>query len=178
MSLLKYRNVWVFWNKKKSGLNRCSLLNSSIDEPCIYTFSYSFFFFLIIFWLIWLCNCIKQRPKDELVKEPDGDEGRRRRRKWWSEDLALSSSSKTKIPQPDHWSIPTTVKIGVIINRDSASVVVEWCESQCSWTRTCTTYHFFFKMRSELTANVTGSHTHKSGDNFVPEFFDYSLCDE
>lgn len=103
-----------------------------------------FFFFLIIFWLIWLCNCIKQRPKEELVKEPDGDEARRRRRKWWSEDLALSSSSKTKIPQPDHWSIPTTVKIGVIINRDSASVVVEWCESQCSWTRTCTTYHVFF----------------------------------
>ena len=31
LPLLKYRNVWVFWNKKKSGLNRCSLLNSSID---------------------------------------------------------------------------------------------------------------------------------------------------
>ena len=31
LSLLKYRNVWVFWNKKKSGSNRCSLLNSSID---------------------------------------------------------------------------------------------------------------------------------------------------
>ena len=32
LSLLKYRNVWVFWNKKKSGLNRCSPLNSSIDN--------------------------------------------------------------------------------------------------------------------------------------------------
>ena len=31
LSLLKYKNVWVFWNKKKSGLNRCSPLNSSID---------------------------------------------------------------------------------------------------------------------------------------------------
>ena len=33
LSLLKYRNVWVFWNKKKSGSNRCSPLNSSIDKP-------------------------------------------------------------------------------------------------------------------------------------------------
>ena len=32
LSLLKYRNVWVFWNKKKSGSNRCSPLNSSIDD--------------------------------------------------------------------------------------------------------------------------------------------------
>ena len=32
LSLLKYRNVWVFWNKKKSGSNRCSLLNNSIDK--------------------------------------------------------------------------------------------------------------------------------------------------
>ena len=31
LSLLKYKNVWVFWNKKKSGLNRCNPLNSSID---------------------------------------------------------------------------------------------------------------------------------------------------
>ena len=31
LSLLKYRNMWVFWNKKKSGSNRCSPLNSSID---------------------------------------------------------------------------------------------------------------------------------------------------
>ena len=31
LSLLKYRNVRVFWNKKKSGLNRCNPLNSSID---------------------------------------------------------------------------------------------------------------------------------------------------
>ena len=31
LSLLKYRNVWVFLNKKKSGSNRCSPLNSSID---------------------------------------------------------------------------------------------------------------------------------------------------
>ena len=31
LSLLKYRNVWVFWNKKKSGSNRCNPLNSSID---------------------------------------------------------------------------------------------------------------------------------------------------
>ena len=31
LSLLKYRNVWVFWNKKKSGSYRCSPLNSSID---------------------------------------------------------------------------------------------------------------------------------------------------
>ena len=30
--LLKYRNVWIFWNKKKSGSNRCSPLNSSIDK--------------------------------------------------------------------------------------------------------------------------------------------------
>ena len=105
-----------------------------------------------------------------MVMKADGEEG--------NEDLALSSNSKTKIPQPDHWSIPTTVKI-IIINRHSASVVVEWCESQRSWSRTCTTYHFFFfLMRSELTANVTGSRTHKSGDNFVPEFFEFSLCDE
>ena len=27
----KYRNVWVFWNKKKSSSNRCNPLNSSID---------------------------------------------------------------------------------------------------------------------------------------------------
>ena len=33
--LLKYRNVWVFWNKKKSGSNRCSPLNSSIDDNYI-----------------------------------------------------------------------------------------------------------------------------------------------
>ena len=32
LSLLKYKNVWVFWNKKKSGSNRCSPLNSSIDK--------------------------------------------------------------------------------------------------------------------------------------------------
>ena len=31
LSLLTYRNVWVFWNKKKSGSNRCNPLNSSID---------------------------------------------------------------------------------------------------------------------------------------------------
>ena len=31
LSLLKYRNVWVFWNKKKSSSNRCSPLNSSIE---------------------------------------------------------------------------------------------------------------------------------------------------
>ena len=37
LSLLKYRNVWVFWNKKKSGSNRCSPLNSSID---IYIYIY------------------------------------------------------------------------------------------------------------------------------------------
>ena len=32
LSLLKYRNVWVFWNKKKTGSNRCSPFNSSIDN--------------------------------------------------------------------------------------------------------------------------------------------------
>ena len=32
-SLLKYKNVWVFWNKKKSGLNMCNPLNSSIEDP-------------------------------------------------------------------------------------------------------------------------------------------------
>ena len=33
LSLLKYRNVWVFWNKKKkSGSNKSSPLNSSIDN--------------------------------------------------------------------------------------------------------------------------------------------------
>ena len=37
LSLLKYRNVWVFWNKKKSGSNRNSPLNSSID---IYIYIY------------------------------------------------------------------------------------------------------------------------------------------
>ena len=31
LSLLKYRNVWVFWNKKKSGSNRYNPLNSSIE---------------------------------------------------------------------------------------------------------------------------------------------------
>ena len=36
LSLLKYRNVWVFWNKKKSDSNRCSLLNSSIEDIDIY----------------------------------------------------------------------------------------------------------------------------------------------
>ena len=35
LSLLKYRNVWVFWNKKKSGSNRCSPLNSSIDKEML-----------------------------------------------------------------------------------------------------------------------------------------------
>ena len=35
LSLLKYRNVWVFWNKKKSGSNRCSPLNSSIENKKI-----------------------------------------------------------------------------------------------------------------------------------------------
>ena len=38
LSLLKYRNVWVFWNKKKSSLNRCSLLNSSIDYNILHNF--------------------------------------------------------------------------------------------------------------------------------------------
>ena len=33
LSLLKYKNVWVFWNKKKSGLNMCNPLNSSIEDP-------------------------------------------------------------------------------------------------------------------------------------------------
>ena len=47
-----------------------------------------------------------------MVMKADGEEG--------NEDLALSSNSKTKIPQPDHWSIPTTVKI-IIINRHSTS---------------------------------------------------------
>ena len=32
LSLLKYKNVWVFWNKKKSGSNMCSPLNSSIEK--------------------------------------------------------------------------------------------------------------------------------------------------
>ena len=32
LSLLKYWNVWVFWNKKKSGSNRGSPLNNSIEE--------------------------------------------------------------------------------------------------------------------------------------------------
>ena len=32
LSLLKYRNVWVFWNKKKSGSNRCNPLNSRIEH--------------------------------------------------------------------------------------------------------------------------------------------------
>ena len=41
LSLLKYRNVWVFWNKKKSGSNRCSPLNNSIDNSIdIDNFSY------------------------------------------------------------------------------------------------------------------------------------------
>ena len=31
ISLLKYKNMWVFWNKKKSGSNKCSPLNSSIE---------------------------------------------------------------------------------------------------------------------------------------------------
>ena len=37
LSLLKYKNVWVFWNKKKSGSNRCSPLNSSIDKNKLYS---------------------------------------------------------------------------------------------------------------------------------------------
>ena len=37
LSLLKYRNVWIFWNKKKSGSNWCSPLNSSIDNILIFT---------------------------------------------------------------------------------------------------------------------------------------------
>ena len=40
LSLLKYRNVWVFWNKKKSGSNRCSPLNSSIEKKYIYIYIY------------------------------------------------------------------------------------------------------------------------------------------
>ena len=32
LSLLKYKNVWVFWNKKKSGSNKYSPLNNSIDK--------------------------------------------------------------------------------------------------------------------------------------------------
>ena len=31
LSLLKHRHVWVFWNKKKSGSNKCPL-NSSIEK--------------------------------------------------------------------------------------------------------------------------------------------------
>ena len=39
LSLLKYRNVWVFWNKKKSDSNRCSPLNSSIEKvSCLFLF--------------------------------------------------------------------------------------------------------------------------------------------
>ena len=37
LSLLKYRNVWVFWNKKKSGSNKCNPLNSSIDFEISYS---------------------------------------------------------------------------------------------------------------------------------------------
>ena len=34
LSLLKYRNVWIFWNKKKkSDSNRCNPLNSNIENP-------------------------------------------------------------------------------------------------------------------------------------------------
>ena len=57
LSLLKYRNVWVFWNKKKSGSNRCSPLNSSIDY-IIYSIHHCFcckvganvIQFIIAFW--------------------------------------------------------------------------------------------------------------------------------
>ena len=40
LSLLKYRNVWVFWNIKKSDSNRCSPLNSSIDNFQMYLFNF------------------------------------------------------------------------------------------------------------------------------------------
>ena len=34
LSLLKYRNVWIFWNKKKKyDSNRCNPLNSNIENP-------------------------------------------------------------------------------------------------------------------------------------------------
>ena len=42
LSLLKYRNVWAFWNKKKSGSNRCSPLNSSIDKETELNYLYTF----------------------------------------------------------------------------------------------------------------------------------------
>ena len=32
LSLFKYRNVWVFWNKKKSDSNKHSPLNNNIDK--------------------------------------------------------------------------------------------------------------------------------------------------
>ena len=45
LSLLKYRNVWLFWNKKKSGSNRCSPLNSSIEKK-----NYVFLFYIYNFY--------------------------------------------------------------------------------------------------------------------------------
>ena len=74
LSLLKYRNVWVFWNKKKSGSNRCSLLNSSIDYfakarksisgsvsnsiRLLLPFNYLFFYFLFFSFYLFHLNFI------------------------------------------------------------------------------------------------------------------------
>ena len=47
LSVLKLREIGVFWNKKKSSLNRCSLLNSSIglrEKPKTWVFLLLLFF--------------------------------------------------------------------------------------------------------------------------------------
>ena len=54
LSLLKYRNVWVFWNKKKSGSNRCSPLNSSIDLKEIVLPNYPLVLSLLKYRNVWV----------------------------------------------------------------------------------------------------------------------------
>ena len=60
--LLKYKNVWVFWNKKKSGSNMCSPLNSSIDVLLFYI--YNFYFEILIY--KWINQFENQQESDSI----------------------------------------------------------------------------------------------------------------
>ena len=60
LSLLKYRNVWVFWNKKNPVQTRATPLNSNIDKLVqvknVFLLDYPLVFFLLkprsvgVFW--------------------------------------------------------------------------------------------------------------------------------
>ena len=71
LSLLKYRNVWVFWNKKKAGSNRCSPLNSSIDNLILKGHDVAIKFVTSSQTrMLLMVQCTKQASKAPVMHEP------------------------------------------------------------------------------------------------------------